>query len=134
MTVNPATGRPIVTPGTHRISDADLRALIARHGFANPDQAFAIVQRESGGYVDVVCDTVGMTPQQLRDYWGYPAGEERSVGLWQINVWANKQFSDMGDGTSGEGMKDPEANAAAAFTLSGGGKNFGQSGPWRKGG
>lgn len=119
-TTNPRTGRPIVTPGTRKLSAEELRALIALHGFKDAEKAFAIAMRESGGFADVVVDTRGMHPDELRAYWGKPAAEELSIGLWQINTLASPSF-DV------EALKTPDGNALAALQLSKGGTSWG---PW----
>lgn len=118
--LNPRTGKPIVKAGTRHLSDDELRALIAKHGFADQAKAFAIAKRESGGWVDVVVDTRGMTADELKAYWGKPALPEYSVGLWQINAIANTQFSE-------QELLDEDGNAEAAWKLSQGGKSWA---PW----
>lgn len=126
--INPATGKPIVTKGPHKLSDEELRALIARHGFADQAKAFALAKRESGGQADVVVDTRGMSSGQLLLYWGKPAAPELSAGLWQINVLANGGIVPGADlDTKALLLQDPDTNAAAAFTLSRGGTSWG---PW----
>lgn len=126
--VNPRTGRPIVTPGTHALSDVDLRALIAQQGFADQAKAFTIAKRESGGRADVTVDTRGMSPSELAAYWGKPALEEYSVGLWQINVLANGGLvpgASVDDKATS--LKDASVNAHVALVLSNGGTSWG---PW----
>lgn len=118
--VNPRTGKPIVQRGTKHLSDDELRALIAKVGFADAAKAFAIAKLESGGWADVVVDTRGMSPDELHEYWGKSAMPELSVGLFQINVLANGQY-DL------ETLKDPESNAQAAYAMSRGGTFWG---PW----
>ena len=120
MRLNPATGKPIVQQGTKHLSDVELRALLQGHAFADVDKAFAIAKRESGGWVDVVVDTVGMSPADLQSYWGKPAQQERSVGLFQINTLVNTRYS-------AESLKDPDVNASYASALSNGGTTWG---PW----
>lgn len=90
--VNPATGKPIVTAGTHRLSRDELQALAIRHGIVDVGQAVDIAMRESGGYSDVTVDTRGMSPEQLRAYWDAPTLPELSVGLWQVNVYDPANF------------------------------------------
>jgi len=119
---NPRTGKPIVTRGTVHLSDDELRALIAKHGFADAATAFKLAKRESGGWADVKVDTRGMTSQELHAYWGKPPLEEYSVGLWQINVLSNGQFD-------GQTLTDPDVNAEAAYKLSRGGTSWG---PWHE--
>jgi hypothetical protein len=126
--MNPATGRAIVTRGVHKLTDDELRALIARHGFANAAMALALAKRESGGQADVIVDTRGMSSSQLLAYWGKPAAPELSSGLWQINVLANGAIVPGGDvDAKALLLQDPDTNAAAAFTLSNGGTTWG---PW----
>lgn len=120
MALNPRTGLPIVTPGTRKLSAAELTELVTRHGFKDVAKAVALATRESGGWVDVVVDTRGMTAPELLAYWGKPAMPEYSVGLWQVNVLANTQFDP-------EALKDPDVSAAAALALSRGGTSWG---PW----
>lgn len=126
--LNPRTGRPIVTYGTHQLSDVDLQTLIASQGFADQAKAFAIAKRESGGQADVVVDTRGMSPSELASYWGHPALEELSVGLFQINVLAN---GGLVPGASTDDkvatLKDAATNAHVALVLSNGGASWG---PW----
>jgi hypothetical protein len=119
-TLNPRTGQPIVHPGTHRMTEAEVRELATQHGFADVSKAVALAMRESGGWTDVVVNTLDMSPDELHAYWGKPALPELSVGLWQINVHANPQFD-------AETLKDPNENAAAAWLLSQGGTSWG---PW----
>lgn len=126
--MNPATGQPIVRRGTHKLSDDELRALIARHGFADAATAFALAKRESGGQADVIVDTRGMSSTQLLAYWGKPAAPELSSGLWQINVLANGAIVPGSDvDTKALFLEDPDTNAQVAFTLSHGGTTWG---PW----
>lgn len=126
--INPSTGKPIVSKGAITLSDGDLQALIARHGFSNAAKAFAIAKRESGGNVGVVVNTLGMTPAQLAAYWGKPALAEVSVGLWQINVLANGALvpgTTIADKIAA--LQDAETNASVALALSSGGASWG---PW----
>ncbi|MDE3097017.1 MAG: hypothetical protein KGK07_13595 [Chloroflexota bacterium] len=126
--INPSTGRPIVTRGGHTLTDAELRDLIARHGFADAAKAFAIAKRESGGQADVIVDTRGMSAAQLLAYWGKPAAPELSAGLWQINVLANGALVPGADvDTKASALTDPDTNAATALALSHGGSSWG---PW----
>ena len=112
--VNPRTGKPIVTPGTKKLSSAEIRALAAASGIADVDKALAIAIRESGGYADVVVDTRGMTLAELQAYWPDPTkkyGPELSVGLWQINVLANGALL----GLDAEALKDPATDPSEAI-------------------
>jgi hypothetical protein len=126
--INPRTGRPIVTRGSHTLSDAELQTLIAAQGFADAAKAFAIAKRESGGSADVVVDTRGMSPTELAAYWGKPALEELSVGLFQVNVLANGALV-MGASADDKAntLKDAATNAHVALVLSHGGTSWG---PW----
>jgi hypothetical protein len=83
---------------------AQLYALAASTGFADPVTAAAIAMAETGGNPDAVGDT-SITP---------PYG---SVGLWQINVAAHPQYDP-------QALHDPNTNAAAALAISSGGTNF----------
>ena len=126
--MNPHTGRPIVTHGPTRLSNAEVRELLVRHGFPDPDKWLPIVLRESGGDPAVVVDTTGMSPDELFAYWKKKSAPEVSVGLFQINVTANAaRLKSLGVAYTVEALQDPDANAQAAFALSGGGTNFA---PW----
>jgi len=128
--LNPSTGLPIVQPGTHKLSNDELRALIAKHGFADASKAFAIAKRESGGFSDVVVDTRGMSANDLVAYWGKAAAQELSVGLWQINVLANRELvpdETQTDDGAVAALKDADTNASVAAKLSNGGTTWG---PW----
>jgi Lysozyme like domain len=123
--MNPSTGKPVVTHGTSRLSNADIRDLLVRHGFANVDAWVAIVLRESGGDPAVTTDTRGMSDAELHAYWGprfdgKKLATEYSVGLFQVNVLANPGFDPST-------LTDPDASAQAAYALSRGGTNFA---PW----
>jgi hypothetical protein len=83
---------------------AQLYALAASTGFADPITAAAIAMAESGGNPDAVGDT-SITP---------PYG---SVGLWQINVAAHPQYDP-------QSLHDPTTNAQAALAISSGGTTF----------
>lgn len=126
--LNPSTGKPIVNRGTKRLSEAELAALIEKHGFENATKAATIANRESGRYSDVSVNTVGMNAAQLQDYWKIKASPEVSVGLWQINLLANAALvpgSTLEEKI--EALKDPDTNAEIAFKLSKGGTSWG---PW----
>jgi hypothetical protein len=126
--LNPRTRRPVVTPGHHHLTPAELRALAEKHGLAQVEKAVSIAQRESAGVADVVVDTRGMSPDELRAFWGRDAAQELSVGLWQINLLANHELV-PGDTTEAkaEALKDPDVNASVAARLSHGGTNWA---PW----
>jgi len=114
VSLNPRTGKPIVTPGTKKLSSAEIRALAVGSGVANADKALAIAIRESGGYADVVVDTRGMSLAELQAYWPDHTkkyGPELSVGLWQINVLANGALL----GLDAEALKDPAADPSEAI-------------------
>jgi hypothetical protein len=95
-------------------------------GFADVETAVAIAMRESGGSADVVVDTRGMSSDELAAYWGRPALEELSVGLWQINVLAHRALVPGGDtlDSAVEELKAPEVNARTALALSSGGTQW----------
>jgi hypothetical protein len=80
---------------------ARVLALANAAGFPNPELAAAIAMAESGGKADSVARS----------------SREHSVGLWQINVLAHKQYSPAD-------LLDPETNARAAFSISHGGKDW----------
>lgn len=115
--MNPHTGRPIVTPGTKKMTDAELADLVKGRFGGHEDKALAIIKRESNGYADVVVDTQGMSSTELHQYWGKAAGEEVSVGLFQINTLANRKYSV-------DELKDPDTNVSYAVELSNGGTNW----------
>lgn len=75
--------------------------LAKQTGFPDPKLAAAIAMAESGG-------VTGAVARNSREY---------SVGLWQINVRAHPQYSDLE-------MKDPIKNALAAYNISRGGTNW----------
>jgi len=79
----------------------DIALVAARNGFkgASLETAVAVALAESSGRTDVV-NSIGCC-----------------VGLWQINVKAHKQY------TAAQ-MKDPDANAKAAYAISSGGTNW----------
>jgi hypothetical protein len=122
MRMNPRTGKPIVQPGIHALSSDELRALLTQTGFADLEKAFAIAKRESGGVADVVVDTRGMTLEELRTYWGKPALEELSVGLFQINVLAHPEVPGATVDAKVAALKDPHTNASIALAISQGGR------------
>jgi Lysozyme like domain len=123
MKINPHTGRPVVDLGTRHMSDDELRALLTLRGFPDVEKALAIAKRESGGWAAAVVDTSGMSPDELRSYWGKnvaagkPIAPEVSVGLFQINTLAHPQYN-------ADALKDPQLNADAAFALSQGGTSW----------
>lgn len=88
-------------PG-RQLTRAQLRALMVRTGFPDPDVAVAIALAESGG-----------VPGALGD-------GGRSIGIFQINTHAHPRF--MVDD-----LKDPAKNAAAAYQISRAGTNWA---PW----
>jgi hypothetical protein len=119
MIKNPRTGRPIVTPGTRKMTADEIRDLVRRHGIRDVEKAVSIALRESGGgWVDAVVDTRGMTDTELHLYWPpsfakkklYP---ELSVGLWQVNLLANARLVGLDPGA----LTDPEADASAGIAL-----------------
>jgi hypothetical protein len=116
MQNNPRTGKPIVTRGPLPLADEELRELLA--GFSDVNKAFRIAKRESNGNADIVVDTRGMTPAELRAYWGKPALEELSVGLFQINVLAHASEI-PGDTVDAKvaALKDPHMNVAVALAI-----------------
>jgi hypothetical protein len=117
--VNPHTGERVIQRGTRHLSDEEVRAVLAVRGFPDVDRALAIVRRESGGWTDAVVDTSGMSPDELRDFWGTSnrIAPEVSVGLFQINTLAHPEYDR-------DALKDPHVNADAAFTLSQGGTSW----------
>lgn len=130
-TTNPRTGRPIVNLGSLKWTQAQIRELATAHGFQDVANAVAISWRESaGGYVHATTDTRGMQPDELRAYWGSPAGPELSVGLWQINIADKGNRKLLGLDVNGDPSldvatyQDPDENAHAALVLSDGGKNW----------
>lgn len=126
--LNPSTGKPILTKGTKRLSEIELAQLIEKHGFENAEKAAMLANRESGRYVDVAVNTVGMSPAELQAYWKVKAVPEVSVGLWQINLLANAALvpgSSLDEKI--EALKDPDTNAEVALKLSKGGTSWG---PW----
>lgn len=82
---------------------AQIRELVDRHQFAQPEIAVAIALAESGGVPNALGD--------IRD--GVPI----SIGLWQINYRAHPSWTR-------EQLVDPEQNAAAAFQISKGGTDW----------
>jgi hypothetical protein len=91
-------GHRDVLPG-RQLTRLQLRALMMRAGFPNPDLATAIALAESGG-----------VPGALGD-----GGV--SIGLFQINTRAHPRFA-LTD------LKDPVKNVAAAYEISRGGANW----------
>jgi hypothetical protein len=85
-------------PG-RQLTRAQLRSLMVRAGFSDPDVAVAIALAESGG-----------VPGALGD-------GGISIGLFQINTRAHPRFAI-------EALKDPVKNVAAAFEISRGGANW----------
>ena len=94
-----------------RLSLPQLVALTQRHGFPDPRLAAAVAMAESGGDAAAVNDTSAQTV--------FPPGigPETSVGLWQVNLLAHPQYAAWD-------LTDPDANAAAAFQVSSGGKDW----------
>jgi hypothetical protein len=80
---------------------ARLTALANAAGFKNPELAAAIAMAESGGRADSVARTA----------------REVSVGLWQINILAHKEYTE-------KDLLDPENNARAAYRVSKGGQDW----------
>lgn len=99
-----------------RLSDAQIAEAARKAGFTGPGlvTAIAVALAESGGNSDAMGD-VGLVDGK----WG------PSVGLWQIRSLHDQR------GTGGPRDEfanvDPDANARAAFAISGGGVNFA---PW----
>ena len=123
LTTNPSNGNPISSFGSApALSQSQLYALCASVGFpaASIAKAVALATRESGGRPGATLDSRGMTPAQLKAYWGKPALQEYSIGLWQINTLSSPQFD-------AESLKDPTYNARAALALSKNGTNWA---PW----
>lgn len=79
----------------------DIALVAARNGFKGKalETAVAVALAESSGRTDVV-NSIGCC-----------------VGLWQINVKAHKQYT-------AAAMKDPDANAKAAYAISSGGSTW----------
>lgn len=131
--MNAHTGRPIVTHGPTRLSNADILDLLTRHGFPNVEAWVQVVLHESGGDPAVMVDTTGMSSAELHAYWkGIAAttglATEVSVGLFQLNIAANAALLQrLGVGHDAGTLQDPDENAKAAFALSTGGTNFS---PW----
>lgn len=96
-------------PGTHRIpqylSLAQLRELATAVGMADPITGAAIAMAESSGNTRAVGD------------------HGDSIGLWQINVPAHKEYS-----TRKEMLFHAGFNAQAAHAISSGGTNWQ---PWK---
>lgn len=85
-------------PG-RQLTRAQLRAVVVRAGFPEPDVATAIALAESGG-----------VPGALGD-----GGV--SIGLFQINTRAHPSYAN-------DDLKDPLKNAIAAYEISRGGSNW----------
>lgn len=83
---------------------AQIYALAASTGFADPVTATAIAMAESGGNPDAVGDLTISPP-------------DGSVGLWQINVAAHPQYS-------AASLHDPTTNAQAALAISSNGTTW----------
>jgi hypothetical protein len=98
---------------TDSLTPAQIAAYAYQAGFRGAAQvkAVAIALAESGGH-----------PGSLN-----PRAPDYSVGLWQVNYYGGL----LGPRTAAYGtpasLTDPAANARAAFSISGQGKNFG---PW----
>jgi hypothetical protein len=89
---------------TKRLTLAQLRDLATRVGFPDPTLAAAVAMAESGGNAGAVGDvSLG-----------------RSIGLWQINLRAHPQYSELG-------LVDPTTNARAALAVSRNGVDWS---PW----
>lgn len=128
--VNPKTGAPIVRLGSIVWTQEQIRELVQRKGFRDVEKAVAIAWRESQhGHVEAVVDTRGMSKDELHAYWGAPALEELSVGLWQLNAWAHRDpmTNAIPEEWNPERLKDPEYNADRALALSRQGTWWG---PW----
>ncbi len=112
----PGTSAPTSTGGTGKLSTAQLMALWVKAG-GNPAQArtaAAIAQAESSGRVGALNNN--------------PSTGDYSVGPWQINYYAGLRAGRTAQfGTPQHLMTDPLANARAAVSLSGGGRDFS---PW----
>jgi Lysozyme like domain len=89
-------------PG-HQLTKEYVLALATQAGFPDPKLAAAIAFAESGGVPGAIARSA----------------VEYSVGLWQINLMAHP-FTEAA-------MKDPRKNAAAAFQISKGGRDWS---PW----
>lgn len=76
-------------------------AIAKAAGFPDPKLAAAIAYAESGGIPNALAST----------------SREYSVGLWQINLLAHKEYNRAD-------MSDPARNAAAAYKISAGGTNW----------
>lgn len=87
-------------PG-HQLTRQAVLQIATKAGFRDPKLASAIAFAESGGVPGAVARS----------------SREVSVGLWQINTRAHPTYSV-------DAMKDPAANAAAAFALSRGGTDW----------
>lgn len=79
----------------------ELTALAKQVGFPNPQLAAAIAMAESGGRAHAV----SRSPR------------ETSVGLWQINILAHKQYSE-------DYLKNEVDNARAALKISKNGQDW----------
>lgn len=90
-------------PG-HQLTRAQLLQVARAAGFPDPKLAAAVALAESGGVPGAILRT----------------SRENSIGLWQINVRAHPGYTE-------EELKDPQRNAAAAYIISKGGKDWS---PW----
>ena len=86
-----------------QLSRQALLQLATAAGFPDPKLAAAIALAESGGVPNALA-------RSSREY---------SVGLWQINTRAHPYYA--------SDMRDPRKNAAAAFAISKGGRDWS---PW----
>ena len=89
---------------------AELRALALGAGFVNPSLAAAVAMAESGGDPHAQGDPRGA-------FLAAPNGASTSFGLWQIHVPAHPQYD-------AQSLLDPLYNAAAALSISSGGRSW----------
>jgi hypothetical protein len=103
---------------------ATLRALAAAGGFTGDQVALAaaVAMAESGGYVDAVGDWTQLADPAVAAKWG------PSVGLWQIRTLVDPTAWATADRVRDiEQLRDPLAQARAAFSISKGGADWS---PW----